>query len=248
MTAFLVESYQDLKEDPTTVIIDLLQQLTTQTHTYALSATFVNSTVAPLVKSRPAFKPSVTAVRVNVLWFASLTLSLVSASFGILVKQWLREYLAGEYTSPQARLRIRQFRNPGLSDWKVFEIAALLPLLLQLALALFLIGLCFFTLDVHSSVGHATIPLVAGWAFLFVAASFAPALSPRCPYKTTLLKSITRYLRRRLYNLICLGRKALRVSQDFEWRLPVKWSFRILNYDEEDVVGMQKIASGGGLK
>ncbi|KAI0697980.1 hypothetical protein BC835DRAFT_1269621, partial [Cytidiella melzeri] len=173
LTAFLVESYQTLLQDPMDTIILLLQQIASQN----------NSTTAPPI-SQPAFQPTKNAIRVNVLWFGSFTLALVSASFAILVKQWLREYLSGEYTSPQARLRVRHFRNPGLDDWKVFEITAILPLLLQLSLALFLIGLCFFTAEVHSTIGHTTIPLVAAWGFLFVAASFAPVLSPRCPYKT----------------------------------------------------------------
>ncbi|KAI0688465.1 hypothetical protein BC835DRAFT_1284579, partial [Cytidiella melzeri] len=144
MTAFLIESYQNLSQDPNVVMILLLQQVALQTNSYVINAGFLNSTIPPLIPTLPAFQPSANAIRVNVLWFASLTLSLVSASFGILVKQWLREYLAGEYTSPQARLRIRHFRNPGLDHWKVFEIAAILPLLLQLSLGLFLIGLCFF--------------------------------------------------------------------------------------------------------
>ncbi|KAI0705168.1 hypothetical protein BC835DRAFT_1261449, partial [Cytidiella melzeri] len=183
MTAFLVESYQSLSPDPSDVMIALMQQMVLQTHSYTFTNGLLNST-APLNLKPPEFQPTLNAVRVNILWFASLVLSLISASFGILVKQWLREYLAGEYTSPHARLRVRHFRNPGLADWKVFEIAGLLPLMLQLALALFLIGLCFFTADIHATVGHTTLPLVAGWAFLFVAALSAPALSPRCPYKT----------------------------------------------------------------
>ncbi|KAI0826297.1 hypothetical protein BC629DRAFT_1578683 [Irpex lacteus] len=133
MTAFLVESYHNLSQDPTQVMIFLMQQLATQTHSYTINNGFLNSTAPPLPipqNSRPL-----------------LTLSLVSASFSILVKQWLQEYLAGEYTSPQARVRIRHFRYPGLDDWKVFEIAAALPLVLQLSLALFFVGLCFFTAD-----------------------------------------------------------------------------------------------------
>ena len=170
-------------------MIDLLRQIASQTSSYSINPNFVNATVVALAPaSNTTFTPPVNAVRVNVLWFASLTLSLISASFGILVKQWLREYLAVEYTSPQARLRPRHFRNPGLYEWGVFEIAAILPVLLQLSLGLFFVGLCFFTADVHDSIGHTTLPLVAGWALLFIAATVSPIFSPRCPYKSTLLK------------------------------------------------------------
>ena len=87
------------------------------------------------------YSPSLSAVRINTLWFASLVFSLATASFGMSVKQWLREYLVCDYTSPQARLRIRQHRDPGMRAWKVLELAAMLPLLLQLSLALFFAGL-----------------------------------------------------------------------------------------------------------
>jgi hypothetical protein len=165
---------------------------------------------------------------------------LVSASFAILVKQWLREYLAGDYTSPQARLRIRHFRNPGLADWKVFEIAAILPLLLQVSLALFLIGLCFFTFDVHSAIGHTTIPLVAGWVFLFVASSFGPAISPRCPYKTTLLKSAMKAVRKLLFRVVQWVLSRLQYTQDMSKSLTAIWSYKNLAYDEEDAIKSDK--------
>ncbi|KAI0759902.1 hypothetical protein BC629DRAFT_1295186, partial [Irpex lacteus] len=180
MTAFLVESYKNLSPDPTMIQTQLLQQIAAQSSSRSPNTT----TASPTFTTTSDFQPSRNAIRVNVLWFTSLTLSLVSASLAILVKQWLREYLAGEYTSPQAHLRIRHFRAPGLRHWKVFELAATVPLLLQICLALFLIGLCFFTADVHSSIGHTTLPLVAGWGFLIVAATLSPIFSSRCPYKT----------------------------------------------------------------
>ncbi|KAI0697972.1 hypothetical protein BC835DRAFT_1269539 [Cytidiella melzeri] len=102
LTAFLVESYQTLLPDPTNTMILLLQQIASQTNSYSFNDGFLTSTTAP-PNSQPAFRPTENAIRVNVLWFGSFTLALVSASFAILVKQWLREYLSGEYTSPQAR-------------------------------------------------------------------------------------------------------------------------------------------------
>ncbi|THG99275.1 hypothetical protein EW026_g3043 [Hermanssonia centrifuga] len=195
MTAFLIESYQLLLPSDTTTTIDLLKQISSQTHSYTISNSSLNSTVLPLSDSTEPFEPPLSAIRINVLWFASLIFSLVSASFGILVKQWLREYLAVDNTSPLARLRVRQFRYPGLADWKVFEIAAVLPLLLQLSLGLFLLGLCIFTWSIHPTVGKTSTPIIAGWAFLFAAVTFAPVFSARCPYKTTLLKAPLKSLR-----------------------------------------------------
>lgn len=188
MTAFLLESYQALKPDPSDTVIELLTQIASQNGTSSSA-------------SQRSFTPSQSALQVNVLWFISLILSLATASFGILVKQWLREYLAVKYISPQARLRVRHFRFPGLIEWKVFEIAAVLPLFLQLALGLFFLGLCIFTSSVHSSIGWSTIPLVCGWGMLISFTTLAPIAFPRCPYRTALLKGTLDILHRHFISL-----------------------------------------------
>ncbi|KAI0084341.1 hypothetical protein BDY19DRAFT_854946, partial [Irpex rosettiformis] len=98
------EKVRDCKEDVDTLLV------------FIQGGTF-NST-APSFLVEP-FQASTADIRVNVLWFASLLFSLITASFGILVKQWLREFLAAENPSPQARLRVRHLRYPELSRWKV---------------------------------------------------------------------------------------------------------------------------------
>ncbi len=70
------------------------------------------------------------------------------------------------------------------------EIAAALPLLQQLALALFFIGLCYFTASIHESVGYTSLPLVAAWAFFFSTVTILPIFFPGCSYKTALLKPV----------------------------------------------------------
>lgn len=190
LTAFLIESYKDLQEDPQQVVIGLLRQISSQTNNYTITPTHVNSSTPFSDPSASSFTPQATDIRVNVCWFASLVFSLATASFGILVKQWLREYLAIDHAmAPHERARIRYFRTIGLNDWKLFEIAAILPLVLQLALALFFVGLCFFTWSVHHSIGTTSVCLVTGWAAFFILALLAPILSPRCPYKTSFLKT-----------------------------------------------------------
>lgn len=193
LTAFLIESFQNLEEDPQQTVIDLLRQITAQTGNYTLTPGHLNST-APLLAAS-SFTPRASDIRVNVCWFASLIFSLSTASFGILVKGWLKEYLAMYHMTYDVRLRIRHFRYTGLEDWKLFEIAAVLPLILQLSLALFFVGLCFFTASVNRSVGTTSIVLVSGWALFFIFALLAPILSSRCPYKTTFLKALLRAIR-----------------------------------------------------
>lgn len=173
-------------------MVELMQRFLTQN--YTISAGFLHATT-PFIPL-PPFEAPLWAIRVNVLWFTSLILSLSSASLGMLVKQWLREYLALKYTSPKERLRARQYRSPALARWKVFEIAAVLPLLLQASLGLFFLGLCFFTSAIHSSIGHTTIPVVSAWVFFFMITTIAPIFSPRCPFKTTFLNTTLKACRR----------------------------------------------------
>ncbi|KAF7793653.1 hypothetical protein EIP86_004768 [Pleurotus ostreatoroseus] len=196
LTAFLIDSYKTLQYDPTQ---DYLRQIAAQTSGYTLTNSHMNATLS---FQPPTFQAADSAIRVNVCWFASLLLSLSSASFGILVKQWLREFLAIPYISPQERIRIRDARVQGLEIWNLFEIASLLPVLLQISLALFFVGLCFFTAAVHPSVGTTTLLLVCCWAFFFCLSVIAPLVSPRCPYKMTALKAASRHVRPYIRSLL----------------------------------------------
>lgn len=98
-------------------------------------------------------------------------------------------------SSPQGQLRIRHFRRSGLETWRVFGIVSMLPLLLQISLALFFVGLCFFTADIDPVIGNTALPLVCAWAFLFITVTVSPIFSARCPYKTPALLAITTALR-----------------------------------------------------
>ncbi|KAI0336981.1 hypothetical protein BDW22DRAFT_1340709, partial [Trametopsis cervina] len=186
LSAFLSIAVALLQEDVPGATLLTLRQMSAQNANYTIQGDFIIST-SPVSASSPSFEPSVNVIRINDLWAGSLVISLATASFGILVKQWLREYMKFVTSSPQGRLRIRHFRRAGLETWKVLTIAACLPLLLQLALGLFFIGLCFYTAELHSSVRNTTLPLVAGWGFIFFFVTVSPLFSAHCPYKTPAL-------------------------------------------------------------
>ncbi|GJE95408.1 hypothetical protein PsYK624_115920 [Phanerochaete sordida] len=188
VTTFVVDSYASLQPDSMDELVFLMRQSLSQNYTIADG---VLRPGAPVISDMPFVAP-LWAVRVNGLWFASLIVSLSTASFAMLVKQWLIAYLAMDWISPEEQLRARQFRHPGLKDWRVFEIAAVLPLLLHVSLGLFFLGLCFYTAAANQLVGRSTLPLVAGWAFFALLTVVAPLVSPRCPYRITLLKAALR--------------------------------------------------------
>lgn len=131
----------------------------------------------------------------NTLWTSSLIIALITASLGILVKQWFHEFMAYDTHDSRLQLVARFFRNQGMKKWGVFELAASLPLLLQLALVLFFIGLGTFLHELNPVVGWVTTGIMVGWLVLFLFTTLAPAFSSQCPYKTPMLKSILRRIR-----------------------------------------------------
>lgn len=90
MTAFVGQSYQTLQPDQSAVMVELLLKISMSPRSGCYASTiYTDPPLSPLENlvdvAAPA-EPSITAVRVNVLWFSSLALSLVTTSFAILVK------------------------------------------------------------------------------------------------------------------------------------------------------------------
>ena len=121
------------------------------------------------------------------LWFCSLVISLVASALAILVKQWLREFPPGDWIKPQEHIRVRNFRHYGLIAWRVLDIAAALPALLQISLILFLIGLSELTRSINTVVGWVTTSLMIVWFTILLVTTLSPLITPQCPYKTPLL-------------------------------------------------------------
>lgn len=200
LTAFVVETYDKLQEDSGDTASQALIQISAQLASLGVVGNFINSTV-PSYSSTP-FSPPQSFVRINTLWSCSLVISLVTASFGIFVKQWLHEYMAQDTQAPLPALRIRFFRNEGLADWRVFELAAALPLLLQVALLLFLVGLSEFLRELNPVVGWVTTGILLLWIVVFIFTTLAPILSSQCPYKIPILKGALFHLRGAFYDLL----------------------------------------------
>ncbi|KAF9255866.1 hypothetical protein L218DRAFT_950427 [Marasmius fiardii PR-910] len=143
VTAFTIESYQWLQEDPadtSTALLNstviLLMQIAQQG-----SQSSSPSTITP-PSLHPQFTPSASVVRINTFWSLSLTLALVDALFGLLCKQWLREHKRQPNTqTPGQALALRWLRCRSFETWHVPKILASLPILLELALFLFFAAL-----------------------------------------------------------------------------------------------------------
>ncbi|KAK7014454.1 hypothetical protein VNI00_019348, partial [Paramarasmius palmivorus] len=140
VTAFLIESYQQLEEDPADKTNTLLEQLIY----VQLNASHC---CAPQVVK---FTPNASTIRVNCFWFLSLVFSLTAALFGLLCKQWIREHQRDPFTqSPEEALALRQLRRDSLEKWKVFAFLSALPILLEVALILFFMGILDLLWNLH---------------------------------------------------------------------------------------------------
>ena len=104
----------------------------------------------------PAFEPaafqvSSSAAAVNMLFFLSLALVLIDAFLAMLVKGWLQEFDRGwrKYTVAHLRAQERERRLQELECWKLHELVALLPILIQGSLLLFCVGLLVLISPLH---------------------------------------------------------------------------------------------------
>ncbi|KAF9530524.1 hypothetical protein CPB83DRAFT_165447 [Crepidotus variabilis] len=112
--------------------------------------------------------PTPSSIRVNLCWFLSLILSLITVLFGVVSLQWIRGFKRYppnlSYKEIFAR---RTMHYESLDRWFVPHIFASLPLLLNLALILFFTGIVDFLLHLNLVVAIPSIVLIS-FAFIFL--------------------------------------------------------------------------------
>ncbi|KAK1216963.1 hypothetical protein PQX77_020392 [Marasmius sp. AFHP31] len=164
VTAFTIESYQWLQEAPEDTTVALLKQISQQ----------MNGTSVP---EPDTFAVSSSDVAINVLWFLSLIIALVDALFALLCKQWLREHRRHTHTrTPSEALALRWLRHQSLEKWHVPKILASLPMLLELALFLFLAGLLELLRTRHPVLFSIATIVVAVAAVFYFGTTIIPAV------------------------------------------------------------------------
>ena len=145
----------------------------------------INATMTLLLNTSP-FSPSASARWINSLFFVSLVVSLASALFGILAKQWIREYMTWNTClgGPPLNVLLRQLRAEAWNSWGIGSLITAIPTLLEIAMILFVVGLVIllWTLD---DVVALIVSIFAG-AFLGAVAFFTvlPVILRQSPYKS----------------------------------------------------------------
>jgi len=144
LTAFIIESKKLLEQGSGSAMVDAMIFYTNSV---------ANGTHEQYI--RPKFEPPSFAVTVN-CFFASLSGRLAAALSSVVALQWVADYDAAITrggSSPEDRVKRRQFRHAGVVWWKMSEVIAALPLLIHSSVVLFLFGLILWMLAVHRIVG-----------------------------------------------------------------------------------------------
>ena len=137
------------------------------------------------------FNPSGSAIAVNCLWFASLSMSL-GTSFGAMVcKQWQTEY--DNATDPIVdllRACRRQVHFMTFQGWNIHA-TALLPPLLQLSVLSFFAGAVIFLWQIHTTVAKVYLSLGIMFAIIYLVLLPVLTKTPFRPYSALLLHRLS---------------------------------------------------------
>jgi Family of unknown function (DUF6535) len=141
-----------------------------------------------VVPDQSSFKPTASAIRVNILWLISFAFSTVSALWATLLQQWIRRYAkAGDRPDTRKnRARIRAFLSSGVEHSGLGEAVEMLPGFLHISFLLFYLGLVDFFFHINHIVAHCLLALVSLGVLLYVLLSITPLYYPNSPYHTPL--------------------------------------------------------------
>jgi len=209
-TAFIIESYKWLRPDPNELSVQLLSQIAGQ-----LGGSF-NQT-ASQIRGMTSFRPNIWDVAINTMWFSSLVCSLVASLLCILAKQWIREYMRSIPISLREDISLRQFRYDGLKNWGVKGVITFLPILLEVALASFLVGLMGLLWTLHTIMAAIVSALVAAALLFYLVTLTLPAFSAvDCAFRTPTSWTLRRLRKRRMWRRTTYAADSHRSWQDLD--------------------------------
>ncbi|KAI0056536.1 hypothetical protein BV25DRAFT_1773522, partial [Artomyces pyxidatus] len=193
VTAFIIESYKQLQppDSGTTAAVALFAQLTL----HIVASSNLNAThlpfPAPSTLDYSAFRPSSSALRVNILWFLSLSLSLSSALGAALMQQWARRYISNTKEAQRAGTvdtqgLIHAYLFLGLQTFRFKAAVEALPALLHASVILFFVGMIDFLFPINKTVAYVLLTFVALGALIYLGLTILPLIWPNSPYVTPL--------------------------------------------------------------
>ncbi|KAG8958406.1 hypothetical protein FRC03_009174 [Tulasnella sp. 419] len=187
-TAFIVESYRDLKPSIDSGASDLTNNLLLLILNHMDNSTIGRPDLRP-----PTLSPDPHSLTVNQLFFSSLLCSLISAFGAVLGKQWLNQFTRmTEGATAEVRGRERQRKWSGLRRWKFETVMEFLPTVLHVSLFFFLIGLIEWLLPLNPAIAYVVLAYSCTGACIYMMTTITAAIYPDSPYQTP----TSSYLRR----------------------------------------------------
>lgn len=124
------------------------------------------------------------AIRVNSCLSASLACSLLAAFGAVMAKQWVLHYTRSTVGTLETQGRLRQQRLNGVKKYRFRYAVESLPILLQLSLILFFIGLLDYLRSLNSTVAYVVLAFSIAGVVVYVVTVFMASIDPRCPFQT----------------------------------------------------------------
>ena len=145
-----------------------------------------NTTFGDNIPTLPLWTgPPPTMVNVQVILFASLAVSLLSAFLAMLGKQWLNRYASTDMRgSAIERSQNRQRKLDGIVAWYFDHVMESLPLMLQAALLLLGCALSRYLWDISTIVALVVVGVTSFGLTFYLFVIVAGAISESCPYQT----------------------------------------------------------------
>ncbi|KAG8927463.1 hypothetical protein FRC02_008202 [Tulasnella sp. 418] len=184
-TAFIVESYKGLQPDQAEITNALLR---------LLIAHRADNVSLPHEVLHQGYADS-SPLPVNSVFFASLSLSLTAAFGAVTAKQWLGEYRkTGPIRAIHKQCLARQKKFEGLETWRFHFLIELLPLLLQLSLLIFLVGIIQFIWALERRIAVMELVFTAVGLALYMTTIIIAMICPTSPFQTPLSKYLLQVL------------------------------------------------------
>jgi hypothetical protein len=141
------------------------------------------------------FTVSGSAVIVNGLFFTSLSLILFAAFLAMLIRGWLREFDRGlrAITIPEIQAKEREKRLQSLERYHVTALVALLPVLVQLALVLFCVGLVLFLLPIYAPIAYVALSVFSVPVALYIISGVISLLDPFAPFSSPFTRKLSSF-------------------------------------------------------
>jgi len=169
-----MESYKLLSPDLNNAIIASLTQITQQLVSISNGTPFQNVNV----QSNAPFKPTASAIRINLTWFLSLVLSLTHALSVARLYTGFAQHHEARHENTRTLHRIERSRPPRIVDSM---------LTLHLSIFLFIAGLIDFLFLTNKIVAFCVLGYITAFSFACLVFTTLPSLYPDNRRRTSLL-------------------------------------------------------------